>query len=160
MNRCINPFGNYYFGYHLTQVWDGKNKETTETESIDINLGKLVIDYRWKSADGDDRPYKSFHMSWRRSRAGQGWLEIFSWRKEEGKNHFQSALKKHIQYFFRRLFHRYDIYKRMKEIKNLKDRCHSICSDPLCGCPEDFAYDYGRKIRKLEAQMYDKYYRY
>ena len=39
-----------------------------------------------------------------------------------------------------------------RQIQSYEDSCESICNDPMCGCPEDFAEDFNRKIQRLSAE--------
>ena len=58
-----------------------------------------------------------------------------------------------IRNFLKRIWFWRDILRISKEIRYYELATSEMYDDPMCGCPEDFAEDYSRKIRGLLGKL-------
>ena len=52
------------------------------------------------------------------------------------------------------LYAKYKVYSLMNQIRDCFDSYTDILSDPMNGCPGDFAEDRDRQVRRLELQLH------
>lgn len=114
-------------------------KEEFET---DVYIGGLSIRYIFKDpSDGISKMNLLSVNFWRNFGSG---ISLFS--ISEGK--FQLGTDMRI--IKNRIFNFWKLKKIKKEISRLEEECELICNDPMNGCPEDFAAEWGKRINKKE----------
>ncbi len=133
---------------HVSRTWDGKNKETTKSHDANIILFNIIrIQPQWRSFDNDSvniNLYLGFIREYYHTRL----LNIQIYPTFE----FSAPL---FRRFWKRTINYFKIKKLEQEIQELMEVCENICSDPMCACPEDFAFDYSRRINVLEYKIND-----
>lgn len=112
--------------------------KTDESLHLQIGHGKFVLHYRWVSCEDGITPKRSLYI---------------------GINHRSLQEQIHrVRMFFKRVWHYRDIRETVKRINKLHETCSDIMQDPMCGCPEDFCEDWGRKASRLQWDLNRKYY--
>jgi len=147
-------------GYSISRTWDGKNKETTKFNSIMMWFFSFQVGLMWRGFN--DMPCKSIQLIWNRKRFTNLFIVGYDSTLRQDKRpegfFFQSEVTQKIGQLIKRTLNWSKIRKLEKEIDRLRETCHEICSDPMNGCPEDFAEDYNRRISKLEYKLEKLYY--
>lgn len=163
IGKSFSYDGRRYFGWYPQQYIG------SPIYGIVASMGDLVIHFHWLKNVGwnNTKPTLTFDM--RIGFINYYFSELFGFTQFGNIWFFFDTNRiKRLRYFQWNWFNIYrwfKVYKTkkglLKEIAELEESCSLICNDPMCGCPEDFAWDFGRKIRSKEADYeYLKYFPY
>lgn len=148
MKKRFNQICRKLLSVHISRTWDGKNESSTKSHGANI----ILLDYfrlqpTWRSFD-DDKLYLNLYVGIINKTGHHQILSMTVYPTFEFRTYWARKLwKRTINYFA--------IKKLERESRELEEICHNICSDEMCGCPDDFAEYYGRQINRIEYQIWE-----
>lgn len=143
-----------YINFHRCKTWDGLNKKTIRTVELIFCIFNLRLSIYIRSYDDDhDEPssYRGFAILYKHIVL----FEVF-WYRWKGFKFY--ALNDPIRILFKRIWNFNKIRKLNNKIDRINHHAMLVCSDPMNGCPDDFAEHFNKEIRSIEHEIDKLYY--
>lgn len=138
--------------------------------SFSLSLFKVEIEWTWVHPFEKDAKYYQLRINVYRNKSVNEPLLLIRYNSkpskyEDGSDtkhwYFTSYIPRWYRYwflFFKRIVCFRDLKRRIKEIEDFEDQAYAVWTDPMNGCPEDFAESFVRKIRGFEYSLHNDYY--